>query len=162
MWDSGLLTFIQFSEGEEHARQAMGKRPERMLHGLAAEHHFERLDPVYASVINLLNDKNKVTYSKFFPDIYCCAFSGKLETQKDHVRKRQKLAVIRLRFSVQSLVETSTITMYSARKHEVSWKNRPCKSQFWNLKVEASATSASGNHHQRYTHYCLWSSWMQQ
>lgn len=47
-----------------------------MLRGLAAEHHFERLDPVYASAINLLNDKRKVTYIKFFPDIYCCAFSG--------------------------------------------------------------------------------------
>lgn len=120
MWDSGLLTFIQFLEGEEHARLAMVKRPERMLRGLAAERHFERSDTVYDSAINLLNDKRKVTYIKFFPDIYCCAFSGKLETQKDHVRKRQKLAVIRLRFSVQSLVETCTITMYSARKHEVS------------------------------------------
>ena len=49
---------------------------ERMLRGLAAERHLERLDPVHASAINLLNNKRKVTYIKFFLDIYCCAFSG--------------------------------------------------------------------------------------
>lgn len=76
MWDCGLLTFIQFSEDGEHAGQTMARRPERMFRGLAAKRHFERLDPVYASAINLLNDKRKVTYIRFFPDIYCCAFSG--------------------------------------------------------------------------------------
>lgn len=75
MWDSGFLPLIQFSEDGEHARQAMVRRPERKLCGLAAEHHLERLDPVYPSAINLLNDKSKVTYIKF-SHIYCCAFSG--------------------------------------------------------------------------------------
>lgn len=42
-----------------------GKETERKLCGLAAERHLERLDPVYASAINLLNDKSKVTYIKF-------------------------------------------------------------------------------------------------
>lgn len=65
MWDRGLLTLIQLSEKGEHARQAMVRRPERKLCGLAAERHLERLDPVYASAINLLNDKSKVTYIKF-------------------------------------------------------------------------------------------------
>lgn len=74
--DSGLLTFIYVSEDGEHARQAIVRRTERMLHGLADEHHSERLDPVYASAINLLNDTRKITYINFFPDIYCCAFSG--------------------------------------------------------------------------------------
>lgn len=75
MWDAGLLTFIQFLEDGEHARQAMARRPQRTLRGLAAQRHFERLDLVYASAINLLNNKSKVTYIKIFPDIYCCAFS---------------------------------------------------------------------------------------
>lgn len=65
MWDSGFLPLIQFAEDGEHARQAVVRRPERKLCGLAAEHHLERLDPVYASAINLLNDKSKVTYIKF-------------------------------------------------------------------------------------------------
>lgn len=65
MWDSGFLTLIQYSEEGEHARQAMVRRPERKHCGLAAERHLERLDPVYASAVNLLNDKSKVTYIKF-------------------------------------------------------------------------------------------------
>lgn len=62
MWDSGFLPLIQFSEEGEHAGQAMVRRWERKLCGLAAERHLERLDPVYAFAINLLNDKSKVTY----------------------------------------------------------------------------------------------------
>lgn len=61
MWGSGLLIFIQFSEEGEHARQAMVRRAERMFHGLAAEHHLERSDPLYASALYLLNNKRKVT-----------------------------------------------------------------------------------------------------
>lgn len=50
--------------------------------------------------------------------------------------------------SVQSLIETCTITMYSATKHEVFCKNRRSKSQFWHPKVvDASATSASEIYH---------------
>lgn len=39
MGDSGFLPLIQFSEEGKHARQAMVRRPERKLCGLAAEHH---------------------------------------------------------------------------------------------------------------------------
>jgi len=122
MWDSGFLTFIQVLEDGEQARQAMARRPGRMLRGLAAKRHFERLDPVYASAINLLSDKRRVTYIthiSFFPRyLLLCLFL--LTRDKERPRPEETRTTSHgLRFCVQYLIETCTITMYSATKHEV-------------------------------------------
>lgn len=120
MRDSGFLTFIQFLEDREHARQAMVRRTERMFHGLEAEHHFERSDLVYASAVNLLN--NERIYPIFPKYLLLCFFWG----TKDRDRtcpEETRTSSQGLRPFVQSLIETCTITMYSIIKHEVFCKN---------------------------------------